>query len=579
MTFLDVDAPDTAWRAGSEDPIPVLLGRWAVTSFGYRFLTGRPLDGHARTDAGFLRPGTKAMTRSGRTAPYNYWPGWKRGLLMTRLPAFGLAPYTAVVALNEQLEVADSFWWHAGGASLAWLPHAAIGSTMAVRYAKNAGHERRVLRPLRGAVINVLRTREGVKLDIPRSLVHADKPGPTGRIFLPPSFVGTDNQREDLLTAVRDRLGAQEVAANWQMEGARPSMELYVPVQPPRRVTWEEAIERADSAAPYLGESASGRVDWQLGDDSPHAAIVGGSGSGKSELVAWIVAQFMRGGAGVVVLDPKYASHRWLMDIPGVLYCTELQQLHDTIIWLSDELERRGRASQRSLEDFPRLVVLVEERNSLTARLRELWAEIKPTGAPAKSPALTALDRLNDQGRSLGINVVLAAQETKEVHIGSRNSLGAFGIAGRLPANAWRLVMGPGTSKPGISAKPGRFGWVVAGQATVFQAAFPDLKKHTDRIREWALAGEQILDVQGLMYQDGTATFPSSGPVTTDVTETQVSLSRFATDNGVGLSWLRSRRDRDPDFPEPIGVGAKNTSLYREVDLSTWLIREREDAG
>ena len=84
-SWFDVDAPDTSWRASSEDPIPLLLGRWPITAFLYRWCACRPLDGHARTDAGFLTPGTKAFTKTGRAAPYQFWPGWKRGLF-TRLP-------------------------------------------------------------------------------------------------------------------------------------------------------------------------------------------------------------------------------------------------------------------------------------------------------------------------------------------------------------------------------------------------------------------------------------------------------------------------------------------------------------
>lgn len=84
-SWFDVDAPDTSWRASSEDPIPFLLGRYPPTAFLYRWFACRPLDGHARTDAGFLTKGTKAFSKTGRAMPYQFWPGWKRGLI-TRLP-------------------------------------------------------------------------------------------------------------------------------------------------------------------------------------------------------------------------------------------------------------------------------------------------------------------------------------------------------------------------------------------------------------------------------------------------------------------------------------------------------------
>lgn len=82
----DVDAPDRNWQSAQEDPIPLIFGRAAWMGFLYRFFSCRPLDGVARTDAGFLRPGVKAYSKSGSTLPFNYWPGWKRGLLITRIP-------------------------------------------------------------------------------------------------------------------------------------------------------------------------------------------------------------------------------------------------------------------------------------------------------------------------------------------------------------------------------------------------------------------------------------------------------------------------------------------------------------
>lgn len=579
-TFLDVDAPDTAWRAGSEDPIPVLLGRYATTAFAYRFMTGRPLDGHARTDATFLHAGTKALTRSGRTAPYNYWPGWKRGLLMTRLPTFGLLPYTGVVAFTEWQHLADPAWLDWRGPAVAWAPLLSFGAFRGYRYVQNFQHERHYLKPIRQAVIATLRTRDSIRVDIPRGMVHGVDEAAEGRVFLPRNHALPDGDRDNLLTIVRERLGHGAIDGRWNMEGSRPHVELFTPPQPPPVIDWDTMMGHADPVSPYLGHSAGQAVKWSLGDDSPHIGVAGGSGSGKSELAAWIVAQFMRGGAGVVVLDPKYASHRWLMGVPGALYCTEPAMLHDTIIWLDEELRRRGRASQTSEGEFPRIVVLLEERNSMQTLLREHWYSVRPTGAPMRSPALSALDRLASQGRSLGINVVLAAQETAQVHIGSRSSYGAFAVAGRMPQNAWRMILGAGGKKPPISARPGRFGYIVAGEATVFQAAYPDLKQHGGRLTEWALGGDALLNVQELMQQQHTAAFPRWEPVTsTDATVEQVTLRDFAERNGLHLGYLRSRADRDPDFPDHVGLGPKNAKLYALSDLEYWTSQQETEAG
>jgi hypothetical protein len=581
-SFLDVDTPNTNWRAGSEDPIPVLFGRLPVLGFVYRFATCRPLDGTARTDATFWRAGTKCFTRSGHTAPYQYWPGWKRGLLLTRVPAFGLLPYTGAVWATEKLDISDPWWMDPIGPTLAWLPLAGYGAFKGVRYVRNYRHERQVLAPIRRAAWATLRTRDGIYVDIPPGMVHGRDRLAVGTIGLPTEHALHDNDRDNLLTAVRERLGHHALDARWNMEGAAPHVELWTPPQPPDRVTWDTMLAHWDSETPYLGQSAHGPVSWDLGEDSPHIGIGGGSGSGKSELMAWIVAQFMRAGAGVVVLDPKYVSHRWLSQVPRALYCREPAMVHDTVLWLDMELRRRGGVAVADGDAaFPRIVVLLEERNSLQTLLREHWAATRPRGAPNRSPALAALDRLASQGRAFNINVILAAQEVTKADIGSRNNFGAFALAGRLPVGAWRLVMGPGAKKPAMSIKPGRFGYAVAGHATVFQGAYPDLKRHAARLIEWATQGEQMLDVRTLMQQHEGIPFTSPQPVTAgdDDTPVYITLRDYAQvqypDDDMAAQRLvlrlRTARDRDAEFPRPVGEGAQNAKLYREQDLDEWM--------
>lgn len=575
--FRDINAPDTSWRPGSEDPIPVLFGRYPVTAFAYRFLLGRPLDGHSRTDATFWHAGTKSRTMSGHAMPYQYWPGWKRGLLLTRLPPFFILPYTAVSAINEHFFDAGPWYVNWEGAVLPWLPFAAYGGKQLWSSASNYSFNKEYLKPLERAVIATLRTRDGVKLDIPRALVRAKDSSATGRIFLPGDHALGDGDRSNLLQAAQERLGASEIDARFNMEGKRPHMELFIPPQPPKRVLWAEMMEKYSSSAPYIGEAAGRSIFWNLGDDSPHVGLLGGAGSGKSELMAWIIAQFMRGGAGVVVLDPKYSSHKWLMNIPEVLYCTEPAMLHDTILWLDEELRRRGRLSQKSDVPERRIVVAAEERNSMQTLLRDHWRDIKTPGMPMLSPAIAALDRLAAQGRALNINVVLAAQEGAKVDIGSRTSFGAFALAGRLPQNVWRLVQGAGSRKPAIASLPGRFGWVVGPTTAVFQAAFPDVKNFPQDLAAWAQGGDPLLNMKQLMQHGDTPTFATSSPVSSENrTQEFVTLRQFAEANGLPMTTIRNWRDRYPDFPLPVGVGAGNASIYNETDLSDWL-RQHED--
>jgi hypothetical protein len=339
-SFIDVNAPTPHGAAGPKTPSPCC----SAATRRPRSPTGSsPADPRrARTDATFLHAGTRARTISGRAMPYQYWPGWKRGLLLTRVPPFLLAPWAGTGMAADVLNL-DTPWW------LTWevpagltLPILGYGAVKGVQYAQNRQHEKAYLRPIRQATWAVLRTRDGVYVDIPRGLVHGKDQQATGRIGLPSTHALHDNDRDNLITAVRERLGHDALDVRWNMEGAHPYAELFTPPQPPALVGWDMMLAHADTVRPYLGHSAHGPVHWDLGEDSPHIGIAGGAGSGKSELMAWVVGQFMRAGAGTVVLDPKYTSHAWLARVPEVLYCREPQMIHDTVVWLDMELRRRG---------------------------------------------------------------------------------------------------------------------------------------------------------------------------------------------------------------------------------------------
>lgn len=587
-TMFDVNAPDTAWRGGSEAPIPLFFGRWSWTAGTYRFISCREMDGHARTDAGFLRPATGPMGWK-HAYPQDYWPHWKRGVLITRVPPL-LGLYAGVVALTEKADLLDPWWMDPVGPTLASLPLLGVWAYKGVRLAQNYQHERNYLKPIRQAAWAVLRTRDGIYVDIPRGMAGGHDLLATGRVGLPSQHALDDRDRERLLDAVRERLGHEALDARWNMEGAHPHMELWTPPQPPALVGWDTMLEYADSVRPYLGHSATGPVYWDLGDDSPHVGVGGGSGSGKSELMAWIVAQFMSGGAGTVVLDPKYTSHGWLARVPEVLYCREPQMIHDTVLWLDAELRRRGAEAARAADagdpepEFARIVVVLEERNSLQTVIREHWVATRPKGAPMRAPALAALDRLASMGRSFGINVVLAAQEVTKADIGSRNNFGAFVLAGRLPVGAWRLVGGTGMKKPAMSSKPGRFGYVVAGQAEVFQGAYPNLKQESERLIAFATAGEPLLDVRVMMQQHETPAFPRWEPAASpeDDTEEYMTLRDFSDLEEVPytLSALRLHAQREGRaFPDQQGTGEKGAKLYRLDDLMEWLANKTEEQG
>lgn len=443
---------------------------------------------------------------------------------------------------------------------------------------KERGFERDYLSSLRGAIVNLLRTRDGVRLEIPREMVGASAPGPTGRIYLPPEHPMHDGDRDHLLEIVQGRLGSEAIDGRYNMAGSSPYLELFVPKQPPGLLTWEMMMERSDPYSPYIGQSASGEMRWEPGDETPHIGVAGKTGSGKTELMAFIVAQVMRGGAGVLVLDIKGFSHEWIADIPGVHYARSPQGIHDACLWLHWEMSRRinERVERRQFE-FPRLTVILEERNSTQEALRQLWEVVRPPGVKGRSPAIIAIDAVLSQARAVQINVIMAGQETAEQKVGSKVNYGAWAVGAKMERNHWRNV--------GADRKPttnttvrGRWGWVNGGQVTMFQAVFPDLANHTARLRIWAMGGEERYDVIAAMQHVNSVTIPWSEAITTDPdptpaiasAEVQVTLRDFADGHDVTVGQLRSAKDRDENFPR--SVGSRGSSLlYSLAELERWL--------
>jgi hypothetical protein len=111
----DINAPDTAWRPSSEDPIPLLLGRNTVTAAVYRWFALRPLDGHARSNATFHQPATAFYTRTGNPP----WPEWfhalprKKQMLFTRVPFSAWLLSFPAAALTHMLTAYVSAYAHA----------------------------------------------------------------------------------------------------------------------------------------------------------------------------------------------------------------------------------------------------------------------------------------------------------------------------------------------------------------------------------------------------------------------------------------------------------------------------------
>lgn len=564
----------------------MIRGAYRLLRLLARFIDGQPIDGTPRTNATFLRAGDRVLTATGRASHWAHLPGWERAAI--RLGVLGLA------ALAVTGYVTGSAW--------AWGTLAALGACgaliatwRAVARTLDYHHRRRYVRPLATALRPILgypsHTRIDSWLHVPRRFT---RDGAEVSVTLPPDFTGGGEAQKTITSVVRDKLGMSELDASFSHVG-RPVATFRAVPRPPKRVTFDDArplIESAPESAPLIGVGhRDAPVSVDLDSESPHILISASTGGGKSVTARAILAQILHNGGLALVLDIKLISHAWARGLPNVRYVRHIEDIHDALVALRPELDRRNAlvdegADQDGNTDHvdlgPRLVVLLEEINGTSQRLQSHWQEIRGSDDPKRSPAVDALADALYMGRAVRIHVLALGQMLTARALGGPELRECFGtrILARYTANAWRMLLPEVWPMPKSSRHPGRVQVGLAGQARETQVAF----LQPSEAREWALSGEvsewgvggSVSQVSqppqpGAAQGQQTGTVPGLHLVTDNDAEAPVSLSE-AVDNGavsVSLEVLRAARKRDPEFPAPIGRQGQ-TLTYSPAALERW---------
>src|SRR5688572_15025338 len=252
----------------------------------YRWFSGRPLNGHRYTDATGWRRATMATDISGYAGRYHRLAGWER-FVYFRLPIMAM-PYVIVVSVL---------------ASWPQVVMMAIGLATLAIYRLDTGrqlrrHRRQVIEPLAIAVARLVNARhvdgQGWKaVDVPMDIRTNRKA--TVAIRLPVHWRGEDSERKALAKLVASRLAMDTLAMAIDMSGQNPVATFVAGARPPDTVAFEDmaglATPDTDVATGYGADMAI--VAMSLALESPHALIAGGTGAGKSELLAFMVGQLM----------------------------------------------------------------------------------------------------------------------------------------------------------------------------------------------------------------------------------------------------------------------------------------------
>jgi hypothetical protein len=555
----------------------------------WRFLTGHPWHGQATTDAGWLRPGTKALTRTGHASRFHHRPRLHRTAIRA-----GSCLAVVLVAVDWLEDPALT------GRILAVLAVLALafGAVHAVIAARGHNHRRKWVDPLHVALAPLLSVPLPAKAE---SWLQVERDRGKAVLALPPGFTGNAREQEQIASVVSAKLGLESPDVKWHLAGPKPTLTLLRSQPPPSLVRWDDvsdAVAAAGANELVAGIGKRGAITRvSLHDDSPHFGISMGSGGGKSNLAAFWLLQELRRGAIGMVLDAKWFSHPWLFkdeageyaQLPNVAYARSAAQLHSALIWLGGELERRNQVAMRAVDARgrvhgtvgPRILIIAEELNLATPKLQQHWAEIRDPSDPKRSPALTALGEVAFAGRAVKMHMIIIGQMLTAKTLGGgdvRENMGVKAMA-RYSANSWKM-QAPDLPMPPSPSVLGRVQVVASGTVRETQIPLVDL----GQARELVLAGTITpcpAGMPGAVAVTGSPriahTAPEQGFVTvTDPLPVTGSADAISLSEAVGLGIIgpslaavRIARHRDEDFPAPAGQRGL-AHLYDPQLLAEW---------
>ncbi len=491
---------------------------WALVRLG-RWLTGAAHHGKPITDAGWFRPGLRALTPTGHATRWWHRPRWQRAAHRTG-GTFAVITALACYLANPQITtIVLAILVAAGGTGGGWLAWSRLRGRKLRRVYVIPLHQAAWQR---AGIPRAARAESWIRIELDGvsqlALATKTDPGSKRELTAPrvryaelrpgPGWTADAKDEEWLAAVAAKRLGIESAEASWRRAGPVPLLILRHSPPPPGHVTLAELVPEIPKLADgelLAGVGKNGElVKVSLATDSPHIAISAGTGGTKSNVAGWLLLQMLvRGSIGLVLDAKRRLSYPWLLkdmdrnlaQLPNIGYAWTTAQIHEGMVWLSAELDRRGDVAFAGMDTRgkvhanvgARLFALAEELNLATPRLKAYWSENRPPDGPVKSPAFTGLGDTAFAGRQVRKHLILVGQMLTAEVTGSRDSsvreqcgvkfLTRYGVKG------WR-VMAEDIPMPPPPSVLGRFQVVAAGKVREVQT--PELDPE--------LARELVLD-------------------------------------------------------------------------------------
>ncbi|MER8225388.1 hypothetical protein ABTZ58_33515 [Streptomyces sp. NPDC094143] len=231
-----------------------------------------------------------------------------------------------------------------------------------------------------------------------------------------------------------------------------------------------EQLEALPDSAALIGISTDGRAIAVDIDAAPHILVCSGTGGGSTTILRTLTAQFLHQGAHALVLDHTRIAHLWAKDLPTVTHRGNVAGIHDALVGLGAELERRT-GLDGDLDDVPRLMVVIDRADDTLRHLARYWETFRQEDDPKRSPAIAALEAVLYEGRAARIHVIYDGPTNVGGRLipGAREQFATV-ILARVSAGTWQRLAPIVDPAPKSSPLPGRVHVVQDGTAHPAQA-------------------------------------------------------------------------------------------------------------
>lgn len=472
------------------------------------------------------------------------------------------------------------------------LAVAAYGAVRARRALANRGRNHRYIDPAARtlyAAVGARYDRRRARQDIAVTAEWA--PGDPAVVTVPTDMPLTAAKEKALVRAVGGRLGIANAKGSWKRDEARVRVDIHGTALPPEEVDMNrlmEAVAAAPITRPVIGMASDGPASLDYVQDSPHVALSGPAGTGKSTLLRFLLAQRMAHGVGVIFLDAKRWSHRWAHGLPAdrAQYWYRIADVHNSLVAVGEELGRRIECDPSELGTFRTLDVVVEEANTLIKMLGAYWrgerrriiseakalrdqdmdydeADLDP---PTLSPAVAAMQYGVNMGRELQVHFYVAAQRLEANIFGSNSGAAVrqsfqIRLMAQWDAALWKMLAGGQEYVAWPGGKRGLWGFVQGTEFVIVRV--PDLD--IEQAVQLATSGQ---DIYGPILGQAPA-------VSTPVIERPVPLSTILDmlpgqdgPDRLSLEGLRTAAKR-PGFPGHVDMDGR-AYLYLASEVTAW---------